>query len=220
MKTLLSQNNLVFNPPILGCVLFLSGLPGSGSKIYDRSPYGNHGTITGATWKRLPSGLWCLYFDGNDDSVSVGDADSLDLTNAITIEAWIYCDSLATHNGIVCRNTNSYAFYLYSTGKFGFGKSGVDEVQSDSTLTIDTWYHIAATRLAGTNTLFLNGNFDKSGTGADFVALTDAIKIGDNYSANFEFSGYIALVRVHNQALVESELHNHFNREKHLFGVW
>ncbi len=63
-------------PPI-GCVLDLPGLPGAGNKIYDRSPYGNHGTITGAVWKRLPSGLWVLNFDGSDDRVDCGDDPSL-----------------------------------------------------------------------------------------------------------------------------------------------
>jgi len=66
METLLYSrvDALMFSPPELGCVLYLSGLPNSGSKIHDRSPYGNHGAITGATWQRLPSGLWCLSFDG------------------------------------------------------------------------------------------------------------------------------------------------------------
>lgn len=34
--------------------------------IFDRSRYNNHGTITGATWTRLPSGLWGLSFDADD----------------------------------------------------------------------------------------------------------------------------------------------------------
>ena len=91
MKTLVSQNSLVFNPPELGCVLFLPGLPWSSSKIHDRSPYGNHGTITGATWKRLPSGLWYLSFDGIDDYVSLGTSASLNLVDDFTMMAWLNC---------------------------------------------------------------------------------------------------------------------------------
>ena len=60
MQGLLERDKIVLNPPALGTVLFLSGLPGSGNRIYDRSPYGRLGVITGATWKRLPSGLWYL----------------------------------------------------------------------------------------------------------------------------------------------------------------
>jgi len=48
MKALDDREDLVFSPPELGCVHYLPGLPGGGSKIHDRSPCGNIGTITGA----------------------------------------------------------------------------------------------------------------------------------------------------------------------------
>ena len=54
MKTRLDKDELVFNPPELGCVLYLPGLPGGGSRIHDRSPYANNGTVAGATWRHLP----------------------------------------------------------------------------------------------------------------------------------------------------------------------
>ncbi len=75
-------------PPV-GCVLHLSGLPGGGNKIYDRSPYGNIGTITGAVWKRLPSGLWYLDYDGSDDKVVIANESNFDFTDTITIIMWV-----------------------------------------------------------------------------------------------------------------------------------
>ena len=72
MKTLLNRSNLIFDPPPFDCVLYLSGLPGGGSSIHDRSPWGNHGSITGAVWKKLSNGLWHPGFDGSDDYISIG----------------------------------------------------------------------------------------------------------------------------------------------------
>ena len=84
------RNKMIFDPPEIGCVLSLTGLPGGGSTIYDRSTYGNHqGTITGATWRYTPGGLWCLSFDGNDDYVRVPYSTSLDITDQITLELWV-----------------------------------------------------------------------------------------------------------------------------------
>ena len=94
MKTLVDRDILVFEPPEPGCVLYLPGLPGGGGKIYDKSSYGNHGTITGAAWKRLPTGLWCLSFDGSDDYVNCGNSESLSIPDAITIKAWVKSSSL------------------------------------------------------------------------------------------------------------------------------
>ena len=47
------------------CLYFPGYLTGDG-KLKDESIYRNHGIISGATRKRLPSGLWYLSFDGDD----------------------------------------------------------------------------------------------------------------------------------------------------------
>ncbi len=74
-------------PPPANCVLHLTGYPPGGATITDFSGQGNHGTITGATWVRLPSGLWVLSFDG-DDYVGCGNAVNLQITNNLGIEVW------------------------------------------------------------------------------------------------------------------------------------
>jgi len=50
-----------------GLVLYLPFMEGTGSSVHDLSKYHNNGTITGATWTQLPSGIWVLSFDGVDD---------------------------------------------------------------------------------------------------------------------------------------------------------
>ena len=101
MRTLLDKEELVLNPPELGCVLSLSRFPGGGSKIHDRSPYGNHGTITGATWVRLPSGLWCLSFDGSDDYSKAVDTVLPSGAAARTLSAWVKASAASQTNARV-----------------------------------------------------------------------------------------------------------------------
>ena len=116
MKTLIDREDLVFDSAELGCVLHLPGLPGGDSTIHDRSPYGNHGTITGATWKRLPSGLWCLSFDGSDDYVTVGLGASINITGPFTTKAWVYADVMSDEKTIYSHygpgTNNGYEFRL------------------------------------------------------------------------------------------------------------
>ncbi len=80
------KRDLIFDPPDIGTVLYLPGLPGGGSKIFDRSPYGNNGTIVGATWARNAQGVWELSF-GTTDEV---ETPALGLTDAddYTICEW------------------------------------------------------------------------------------------------------------------------------------
>jgi len=85
-------------PTPAGAVLWLPGQDDAYSAtIRDRSGKGNHGTITGALWKRLPSGLWYLDFDGTDDNVNCGSAASLDFGAASFLAmGWFRVDQLST----------------------------------------------------------------------------------------------------------------------------
>lgn len=60
---------------------------------FDRSRYNNHGTITGATWEQLPSGVWAMNFDGSDDYVDTGAA-LTDGLAAVTVIVWFKAQSV------------------------------------------------------------------------------------------------------------------------------
>lgn len=218
-------------PPI-GCVLHLVGLPGGSNKIYDRSPYGNIGSITGATWVRLPSGLWCLNFDGSDDYVNCGDGAGLDITEQLTMLVWLYRTGKASNqfiaakgNGIRCTYglnwesvTEKISFGL-DMG-FGFGIKGYTVV-----LALNTWHFVAATYDGKSADTYSEGRLDESNALSGVIASqSDANVIvgsgvetvwGDNW-----YQGYMALPRIYNRALSALEIQSSFNREKHLFGVW
>lgn len=225
--------NGLSTPPI-GCVLHLVGLPGGGNKIYDRSPYGNIGTITGATWHKLPSGLWCLSFDGNDDYVDCGNDSSLNITGAVTVEVWLKPISIHTSNwaGIVWKG-GDWAVKGYHLVQLRSIDNGIvrwaiindagtgTNVQSSTGATVDNWWHICGTFDGSIMRLFINGT--EEGTP---VAQTD---IGSNPSRHLTIgkaaagtcqNSLIVLPRIYNRALSALEIQNHFNREKHLFGVW
>lgn len=230
METLLDRDKLVFDPPEGDCVLSLSGLPGGSGKIYDRSPYGNIGTITGATWKRLPSGLWVLSFDGVDDYVTCGTAPSLLITGdaARTGKAWINLDTLGGAGG---RNVMSYGVGATSNMvQFGIDSAGnlaiylyANDHVSASTVSLGDWHHIVFTLVETTTKLYLDGNLVSTKTDHTTInTLADSVtfKIGCRYDTNWKFDGLIALLSFHRGALSALEIQNHFQREKHLFGVW
>jgi hypothetical protein len=231
MKTIVDREDLIFSPSQLGCVLHLSGLPGGAGKIYDRSPYANHGTITGATWKRLPSGLWYLDYDGADDHVDCGVGASLNITEQITLEAWIKpFEELSSEVYHIVSKRNGWGAGLIP---YDLNFNGIDTLRlqiwetnnktvTQEGITIGAWNYVVG-RYDG-NSLVTFIQCVPSSPVASTEGLPDsssiALWVGSAVGHAVEFKGSIALPRVYNRALSALELQNHFEREKHLFGVW
>jgi len=66
-----------------------------GSVLADLSKKGNNGTIYGATYVNTPLGNSVLSFDGIDDYCDMGNDESLDITDEITVEAWVKGSALS-----------------------------------------------------------------------------------------------------------------------------
>jgi len=199
------RDKILFEPPEIGCVLSLTGLPGGGSRIYDRSPYGNIGTITGATWKRLPSGLWCLSLDGNDDSIGIPNVASLQVTGDMTILAWV---NLAdTSDAIIvakhyareyefwaCRGGDELALY-HGDGAYELGNSGGADISSH----VGEWILAGVTRTADPKKVkfYLNGSYISDWDYAKTVVSgTNTVLIGQRIGNNYVLEGYLALPRI------------------------
>jgi hypothetical protein len=119
---------------------------GSGTKAYDSSGKGNDGTWNGwsrANWTVGISGN-ALKFDGIDDYVDCGGDNSLNVTNEITIEAWIKLDNL-----------NDKRYIFLGKGDFGTGQYAME---------INETKHLGG---------FLGTNFDNSWKYTDDLIIKD-----------------------------------------------
>jgi len=222
-----TRDEIVFDPPPLGTVLSLTGLPGSGATARDMSPYGNHGAIIGATWKKLPSGLWCLFFDGTEDYVTVTTSASLNILNAITVKMWLR-ERTQGINDTLLRKNIKYILYENPADEMRWYIDTADGAffVNFPALSTATWYHVVATydKDAGANNLKLYINtsvVSDTATGAIDDTAADDLFIGsqDAVPAGL-FDGDIALVEIYKDVAWSAlGVINSFHREKHLFGV-
>src|SRR6185503_20012408 len=81
------------------------------------SAYGNSGAISGATWPTQGRYGNALTFDGTNDWVTVADVPSLDLTSALTMEAWVYPTFSSDWRTVLMKEPAAY--YLYSAARNG-----------------------------------------------------------------------------------------------------
>ena len=117
-----------------------------------------------------------VYFDGTGDYLQVLPSDDLSLTGDFTIEYWTYLTGTENHMRQISSG-NYYSGGYNGNWYFGFNATQNNMVfytydgQSDSeyviipyTPSLNTWYHIAATRVGGIVTIYINGVSVGSGT--------------------------------------------------------
>ena len=204
-------------------MLSLSFDEASGNAI-DTSTSARNGVITGAL--RVPGKVGnALSFDGVDDWVTVTDGAAgtpLDLTNGMTIEAWVKPSAMSGWETVVLKeagaNLMSYGLYANDGAPLGGGFAGpagyvrigaTDHgVQGTGPLSTTEWTHLAATYDGVTQRLYVNGvevgSNPQTGT---MVVGNQPLRIGGNASFAGEFfNGLIDEVKVYNRARTATEI--------------
>ena len=196
---------------------------GQGTTAYD-SAGTNHGTISGAQWTAGKTDS-ALDFDGVNDYVNCGDGASLDGMAAITLSAWIYPKGWGgiDRGRILSKRVDPHnAYELGVNGDLGeLGKNriaasfyGYNDVigvfSSNNSISLNQWFHIAATSNGSQQKIYINGIEDGS-SNVNIGNIRDAaanLWIGQITSAyiNGAFDGTIDEVIVFNKALSAEEI--------------
>jgi len=141
------------------------------------------------------------YFDGTGDYLSTVLGAPLDLTstNPFTIEFWLYMPALPSVLGYVFHTTyagTSTYCYVSSTGVILFGSSsGGTRSQSNSALSINTWYHVAICRSGGVERMFING-VAQTQTSGQLTHSLGTLYFGTDSSQNYFTNFYLSNFRI------------------------
>ncbi len=178
-----------------------------------------------------------LQFDGSS-YVSFAPDSAFDITDDITIEAWIYATSWASSyemGTIVCKHgwtagEKGYVLRAGGDGQLSFNIAGIDddgdpqgwkEVLSDpNALQLNTWHHVAATYNGSRLRLYIDGTFvnDRRFTGTIDPSPDYALKIGriadENAFSGRTWTGLIDEVRIWKRVLYQSDFTA--NKDHHL----
>ena len=196
-------------PPVPPPVAAWSFNEGTGTVAADATG-GNNGTVTGATWTTQGRYSGALSFDGAGDLVSVPDAAELDLTSAMTLEAWVYpTASAGDWSDVIFKAVDIY--YLEGDSPSGTpavgGSFAGSPLQGTSTLPLNTWTHVAATYDRTTLRLYVNGNQVASrALTAAIPTSSGALSIGGDATYGQYWTGRIDEVRVYNVALTATQI--------------
>ena len=152
----------------------------------------------------------------NQYAAATTDESGFDISNAITIEAWIYPTG-ASCNGNIAGKATSYFMYCVS-GTLAYamgGASGWSGVSTGVGIPTNEWHHVALTRAASTAAanVYLDGNLVYIGTadGAGTSPLTNSnapnlFNIGARNGGATFFTGRIDEVKLWNVARTQAQV--------------
>jgi prepilin-type N-terminal cleavage/methylation domain-containing protein len=192
----------------------------TGNIVLDSSGYGNHGTVSGAA---LVLGMDqmgnALQFDGVDDYVNCGNDNSLNLTDAITIEAWVKPNTITGGDDTIVSKGSWWGPYWFrqvsSSINFTWGTSSTnfDALTQPNFFSVKNWQHVAITKSGN--------NFILYGNGGLLIAKTSSVEIGSSasyyfnigrqtYEGIYRFDGLIDEVRIYNTALTATQIQSQY----------
>ena len=165
---------------------------------------------------------YSLSLDGTDDHAEVTGSSEIQISNPLTISAWIYLTANASTNNL--RTVISWGSAAIGQGRF-FGVDGASNnlafgsyggnTKSSTALSLNTWYHVAATVTTGETKLYINGSLDTTGSNTLNSFTYGKTHIGELYysasTAARHFAGNIDELALFNSVLTASEILQIYN---------
>jgi hypothetical protein len=206
--------NNTATPPPTGLVAAYGFEESTGTTVADRSGTGNTGTLTGPAWTATGRFGSALNFDGVDDRVVIADANSLDLTTGMTLEAWVRPTAAGGvwRSAVAKNGTGTVAYNLYANRNTNrpaveINNGGLRIANGTAQLPLNTWSHIAGTYDGTTLRLYVNGTQVGTGTfTGSLLTTTGQLWIGGNAVWSEWFAGTIDEVRVYNRVLTAAQI--------------
>jgi hypothetical protein len=135
------------------------------------------------------------FFDGTNDYLTLASDTAFGTgTGNFTIEFWMYPVSVAS--GWVFDNrtggaAQSVIGYFSADGSFTFTGGIITTGVTKTSVTANSWYHIACVRSSGTAYLFVNGISAGTDTVVGSANSSNPFTIGSKYDGTNAFNGYI-----------------------------
>ncbi len=210
-----------------GLVAYYKCNDGAGSTLSNSctNPPGLNGNLQNSpTWVNSPVQFAsnAISFDGTNDFVTIPDDNTLDITTAITLEAWVYATKNTGVQNVISKSSNStntgYIFPRTDNGwtsvvlylHIGGGWRTLSAVYPS----LNAWHHLAATYDGTMMRLYIDGVLAASQARTGAIATNNNVLALGNQTGFSEYFGGIAdEFRIWNVARSQAEIQANMNKE-------
>ena len=165
----------------------------------------------------------------NSDFIEFSRNATIDITDNLTIETWVYVKSYVNGGGILTYGTTSgEQFSLKTTttnvSTIAFTTNWPNTVYSaySAPLRTNRWYHIVATFSSGSWAIYVNGALSNSGSFAisTLPQVSNAyVTLGNNHPGASEyFDGLIGATKIYGRVLPEVEIIDNYQASRTRYG--
>ena len=197
--------------------------PGSGNIVYDLSGYSNHGTMVNNVYHNGSA----FVFDGSVDYITCGSDSSLDITDEITLIAWLNANSISTNGHVIGKKQYGQGYILHHDAVYegpsggGFQTTNVDNEAFEwgQNIEVGQWYSICYTYDGATERGYYNDSLinTKANLGSISSNASQDLKIG--FDSSDCWNGQIAIVSIYDRGLSTEEVLQNYNATKGRFGL-
>jgi Concanavalin A-like lectin/glucanases superfamily/Bacterial Ig domain len=187
---------------------------GFGTTTADLSGNGNTGAIFAGSWTTSGKHGRAISFAGGG-MITVNDSNSLDLTNSMTLEAWVYPTIPATNWAtlLVKEIPGSFVYALVAdpngrpSAFVSTSGQGLLSATGSTALPLNSWTHVTGTYDGVSLKLYVNGiEVASAPASGNIVRDAGQFRMGGNSIWGEYFVGTIDDVRVHSRALRPAEI--------------
>ncbi|MGH2974370.1 MAG: LamG-like jellyroll fold domain-containing protein [Solirubrobacterales bacterium] len=188
---------------------------GSGELAKDGSGHGHDGTLHGAKWTSEGHFAGALSFDGNKAIVTVPSAKELELSRALTLEAWVKPDEANAWSAVFTKETPeflSYQLHAEAEGEspagFLFGNEEEEAaVEGTSPIATKAWSYLALTSDGEYMRLYVGGKLVGTSAAVQGRGGKGPLQIGNDLPWEGDgFKGAIDNIRLYNRTLSGAEI--------------
>jgi chitodextrinase len=186
----------------------------AGPTAFDASTEDNDGVLNGAGWTSAGRFGGAVTFDGTNDWITVLDDPSLDLTNSLTLEAWVKPRELGSvwRTVIMKEQPAGLSYGLYGETSSGRPSGSVNvgtelDTRSPAPLQLNSWTHLTGTYDGATLRLYVNAKqVSTRSISGTLITSGSALRVGGNAVWSEWFDGTIDEVRVYRRVLSSREI--------------
>jgi hypothetical protein len=203
--------------------------PGSGTTWFDKSGFGNNGTLTnGPTFNSGNGGS--IVFDGTNDYVQTA-TNSIPNNSSFSLACYFNITTLNSafrplvDGGNLGSGTAGYTLAIDNTNRL-FIAVNAGYISINTSLSTNTWYYIVGTALAGspyTLSIYVNGILATPFASANTNTLTNNAlynRLGTSITGTpIRFPGRIASTQIYNRALTAQEVLQNYNATKSRYNL-